>query len=191
MIASSANSPKFKLLLLVVGDIITSGNPNTWSVGHWAIVIHREGDVLTLAEGNAMDQVLIGREYTIISDENRFDGDRSDRCFLTGYHFLESPYGWKDTGDGWVFYDANETRVTGWQSIDGGYYYFNSAGIMQTGWLLYNDNWYYLASSGNMCTGWIYDGAWYYLDEEGYMVTGQHTIDGVVNYFDDSGIWIG
>lgn len=168
---------------IAVGDIITSGNPNTWSVGHWAIVIHREGDVLTLAEGNAMDQVLIGREYTIISDENRFDGDRSDRCFLTGYHFLESPYGWKDTGDGWVFYDATETRVTGWQSIDGYYYYFDSNGIMQTGWLLYNDNWYYLESSGNMHKGWLYyNGDWYYMNDDGTMATG-FIYDGGYKYY--------
>ena len=175
---------------ITVGDVISVGNPTTWSASHWFIVIKREGNVLTIAEGNAMDQVLMSRDFTILADENRFDGDRAERRFLTGYHFLESSYGWKLTGDGWVFYDASDERLTGWQSVDGGYYYFNSAGIMQTGWLYYNDYWYYLESSGNMHTGWIYDDAWYYLYSDGKMATGFIEDNGYKYYLTSSGAMV-
>ncbi len=173
-----------------VGDVISVGNPNTWSVGHWFIVIKREGNVLTIAEGNAMDQVLMSRDFTILADENRFDGDRADRCFLTGYHFLESTsYGWKDTREGWVFYNEEETRITGWQTIDNITYYFGPDGIMKTGWVLDNGNWYYFEDSGRMHTGWIYDGAWYYLNpDNGVMVASNFVVDcGMAYYMYPSG----
>ena len=163
---------------IAVGDVLTVGNPNTGSVGHWFICIKRSGNTLTIAEGNAMDQVLMDREFIIDSSNNRFDGDRSDRYFLKGYHYLSSSSsssgftGWKGTSDGWVYY-SSDSKVTGWQNIDGEYYYFNSDGIMRTGWVYDNDKWYYLNYSGDMATGWLYySGEWYYLNSDGAMATG-------------------
>ena len=168
-----------------VGDVISVGNPNTWTAAHWFIVIKREGNVLTIAEGNAMDQVLMSRDFTILADENRFDGDRAERRFLTGYHFIESTsYGWKDTREGWVFYNEEDTRITGLQTIDNITYYFGPDGIMKTGWFLDNGNWYYFEDSGRMHTGWVYDGAWYFINpDNGVMVASNFVVDAGMLYY--------
>lgn len=168
-----------------VGDVISVGNPNTWTAAHWFIVIKREGNVLTIAEGNAMDQVLMSRDFTILADENRFDGDRAERRFLTGYHFIESTsYGWKDTREGWVFYNEEDTRITGLQTIDNITYFFGPDGIMKTGWVLDNGNWYYFEDSGRMHTGWVYDGAWYFINpDNGVMVASNFVVDAGMLYY--------
>ena len=175
-----------------VGDVVAVGNPNTGNVGHWFIAIHREGDTITIAEGNAMDQVLMEREFII--EENHFIGDREGREFLKGYHFIDPITGWQVI-DGKTYYlDDSGNKVTGWKKIDGNKYYFDKEGVMQTGWQeiggktyyfgdngvmriswqLIDEDWYYFNPDGVMATGWIFKGGkWYYLNKEtGAAVTG-------------------
>lgn len=195
----------------VVGDVITVGNPNTGSIGHWFIVIKRSGKTLTIAEGNAMDQVLMDREFVIDSENNQFIGDRSDRYFLKGYHFISSTKGWQNENGIWYYYDAAGNRVTGWRSINGTWYFFNSDGsmatgwqnidggryylgndgAMRTGWILLDGIWYYLKSSGDAYRGWLYSGGeWYFLGAEGAMYTGFVNDNGIMYYMNSSGAMV-
>jgi len=196
-----------------VGDVLTSGNPSTWNVGHWFICIKRVGDVITIAEGNAMDMVLMEREFTIDSGENRFIGDRAERGFLTGYHYLSDPgtgskveSGWNKDNGTWYYYDDNGNKTTGWKKIDYKWYYFDSDGAMVTGWVSYNgykyymdlegvmvtgpqmidDTPYYFDEYGRMATGWMRDNDyWYYFDSDGGLVTGWVSYNGYKYYMDE------
>jgi len=43
-----------------------------------------------------------------------------------------------------------------------------------------------------MHTGWLEDdGVWYYMNAKGVMVTGTVRVDGRINIFDASGVWVG
>ena len=189
-----------------IGDVVAVGNPDTGSIGHWFIVIHREGDTIIIAEGNAMDQVLMEREFTI--DGNHFIGDRADREFIKGYHFIDIITGWQEIDGKTYYYDDNGNKVTGWQTIKRHKYYFDENGVMQTGlheisgktyyfgddgamrtgWQKIDDDWYYFNSDGTMVTGWILSGGkWYYLNKEtGIAVTGWLMSGGSWYYMDDN-----
>ena len=196
-----------------VGDVICTGNPDTWSIGHWAVVIQREGDVLTIAEGNATHGdgewvVLMCRDWTIISDENRFDGDRAERQFLVGYHYLEANYwvqkdgkwyfinstgqntvGWKEIEEEWYYFDKDGVMQTGWQEIKGVWYYFDDEGVMQKQWQEINGSWYYFGNSGEMRKGWVkISDSWDYFGSSGSMKTGWKSDNGKWYYFGSSGV---
>ena len=99
---------------------------------------------------------------------------------------------WVGSGNTWYYVDADGKMVTGYQTIAGAKYYFASSGLMQTGWFKINGADYYAASSGVISAQWVGSGnTWYYVDAEGKMVTGDYKINGVVNYFDVNGIWLG
>ena len=175
-----------------VGDVVAVGNPNTGSVGHWFIVIKRQGESIIIAEGNAMDQVLMEREFII--EDNHFIGDREGREFLKGYHFIDIVTGWQVIDGKTYYFDDSGNKVTGWQKIGRNTYYFDKDGVMQTGWQvidgnkfylgddgvmriswqLIDEDWYYFYRDGKMATGWLFSGSdWYYLDKAtGAAVTG-------------------
>ncbi|WP_142315518.1 3D domain-containing protein [Bacillus pseudomycoides] len=107
---------------------------------------------------------------------------------------------WLKYGENWYYLDAAASGAmkTGWLKTGGSWYYLDAAasGAMKTGWLKYGENWYYLdaAAGGAMKTGWLKEwSSWYYLDEAagGTMKTGWNKIDKKMNYFKDSGQWIG
>ena len=104
--------------------------------------------------------------------------------------------GWKETADGWIYYE-NGNRTVGWKVISEKWYYFNEDGIMQTGWVFVDGHWYYLDQWGAMETGWVsVGGYWYYLDQWGAMQTGWISVDGRWYYLNRDGSmavsqWIG
>ena len=99
---------------------------------------------------------------------------------------------WVGSGNTWYYVDADGKMVTGFQTIAGAKYYFAESGLMQTGWFKINGEDYYAASSGVISAQWVGSGnTWYYVDAEGKMVTGDYKINGVVNYFDANGVWLG
>lgn len=187
-----------------VGDVITTGQGS--SVGHWAIVIQRDGDDLTIAEGNAMDQVLMERIFTINREENRFEGDRATRKFLKGYHFLPLVTGWQCEDERWFYLDKYGVRVKGWQEIYGKWYFFDSDTSMLTGWqeldvksIFIDDgsffgkwievgDWYYFGGNGVMRTEWQQVGNdWYYFGGNGIMRKDWQNVGGKWYYFGESG----
>ena len=189
-----------------VGDVITTGNKKTGSVGHWAIIIQRDGDDLTIAEGNAMDQVLMERIFTINREENRFNGDRDTRNFLKGYHFLPLVTGWQCEDERWFYLDKYGVRVKGWQEIYGKWYFFDSDTSMLTGWqeldvksIFIDDgsyfgrwievgDWYYFGGNGVMRTEWQQIGNdWYYFGGNGIMRKDWQSVGGKWYYFGESG----
>ena len=99
---------------------------------------------------------------------------------------------WVGSGNTWYYVDTDGKMVTGFQTIAEAKYYFAESGLMQTGWFKINGEDYYAASSGVISAQWVGSGnTWYYVDAEGKMVTGDYKINGVVNYFDANGVWLG
>lgn len=117
--------------------------------------------------------------------------------------------------EGNVVYIENSQLAKGWKWIDNNWYYFNRrSGYMMKGWLYDSGCWYFLDyQSGAMKRGWVADGkAWYYLNPEngimmskrwieengkryyvnetGMMATGFVMIDGKMEEFDSSGVYL-
>jgi len=100
--------------------------------------------------------------------------------------------GWKKIGGSFYYFDAKGIMQTGWIEDGGKWYYTNGSGAMVTGWQQLGKTWYYFNANGAMATGWLQLGStWYYLNTSGGMVTGTYVIDGAVNEFNSSGVWLG
>lgn len=80
--------------------------------------------------------------------------------------------GWRQDGEDWYYLGSGGKITKGWKQLGRTWYYFDANGIMQTGWLQLGSTWYYLNSSGGM-------------------VTGSVVIDGAMNEFNGSGVWLG
>lgn len=99
--------------------------------------------------------------------------------------------GWGKIGENWYYFNSNGEMVTGWLQYNSKWYYTNAAGAMVTGWLQYDNNWYYTNAAGEMVTGWLrYGNNWYYLKPNGEMAVGQIEIQGEMNQFNNSGVWL-
>ena len=66
------------------GDVLTVGNQSD-GTGHWFVCLKRSGNSLYVAEGNYLNRVRIGWNYTISG--SRFAED--NRSFTAGYHYLD------------------------------------------------------------------------------------------------------
>ncbi len=100
--------------------------------------------------------------------------------------------GWVKSGSSWYYMKPNGSMATGWVKAGNSWYYMNASGVMQTGWIKAGGAWYYMNGDGSMRTGWLQQGSsWYYLRGDGSMATGDCTIDGAVNVFNGSGVWVG
>lgn len=67
------------------GDVLTVGNQGD-GTGHWMVCIKRDGNKLYIAEGNYLNTVRVGWNYTISG--NKFAEDA--RSFTAGYHFTNT-----------------------------------------------------------------------------------------------------
>ena len=100
--------------------------------------------------------------------------------------------GWVFSGGSWYYMAPSGAMQTGWVKTDGTWYYLQPSGAMATGWAKVGGSWYYLNPSGAMRTGWLlHRGSWYYMNPSGAMVTGKYLINGVMNRFNDDGVWLG
>ena len=98
---------------------------------------------------------------------------------------------WFKVGKTWYYGDPETGILYEGKWLDD-IYYFKSGGAMATGWLELDGEWYYFQSSGAAAEGWLkISKKWYYFDDDKKMVTGDYMIDGVVNEFADSGVWLG
>ena len=72
-------------------------------------------------------------------------------------------------------------------------YYANADGaIIRNSWYQIDFDWYYATDKGWAVTDkWLNGagGVWYYMNNQGAMVRGAYSIDDVVNFFDDNGVW--
>ncbi len=99
--------------------------------------------------------------------------------------------GWIKDSMWWFYLRSDGSMATNWAYIDGFWYLFSSTGAMQTGWNAVGNTWYYLNANGTMQKGWLQLGKeWYFLNSTGAMVTGLVTIDGHMNIFSASGLWV-
>jgi len=124
--------------------------------------------------------------------------------------------GWVQDGSIWYYMNSSGRKVTsdivisgalnlfdeegvwlgyapaGWRQDGNNWYYLGSGGKITTGWKLLGKTWYYFNANGVMQTGWLQLGStWYYLNTSGGMVTGTYVIDGAMNEFNSSGVWLG
>ena len=167
------------------GDVLGVDN-NT----HTVIVLEKYDDHLVLAEGNYNRSVHWGRTIP------RSEAEEAS-YIITRYPDPSAGQnvtpGWKKTGAGWRYQNADGSYLAGtWESIGGIWYHFDNSGYMQTGWQKISGDWYYFESSGAMKTGWVKSGSdWYYLKSDGVMAASATlTIGGTEYSFDSSGRWI-
>ncbi|NGM16632.1 MBL fold metallo-hydrolase [Eggerthellaceae bacterium zg-893] len=100
--------------------------------------------------------------------------------------------GWFRVSGTWYYANSSGAMQTGWLKDGGKWYWLDGSGAMRTGWVSVGGKWYWLDSSGAMKTGWLKDGgAWYWLDGSGAMATGRRVVNGSVEYFSPSGVWLG
>ena len=110
--------------------------------------------------------------------------------------------GWLEDNGTYYYLGDDGLMVTGWNRVGGVWYFFAASGAMETGWVSSGGQWYYFKDSGAMATGWFRDRAaekklpkgsekelWYWAEDSGAIVTGWKEIDGVWQFFDDSGLW--
>ena len=119
-------------------------------------------------------------------------------CNSSGYPTM----GWKWIDGAYYYFDSRgimyQNTIT-W--IDGKKYVFGSSGALITapGWQKLYDKkgkprWVYMNNDGTVFTGWLQQNdKWYYLNpyDGGYMAKGGLVIDGVLNLFNNSGVWTG
>ncbi len=193
-----------------VGDILRIRND-----GHSVIVLERDEDTVTVAEGNYNDSIHWGRKLSLSSlaedplfmritrwPEREEDGQelvQPEEPQQTVQPDLTWSRTWLLDGETWYYFKDDGSQAVGWEWIGGDYYYFNAAGQMQTGWFQDAEGvWYFLnpkhdGTYGCMQTGWLQDGGdWYFLNPEhdGYgqmLQNGWKWIDGYSYYFDASG----
>ncbi len=123
------------------------------------------------------------------------------------WYFFESNglmvTGWRQIGESWYYFEDSGVMAVGWQPLGESWYYFDDSGIMLTGWQQIGESWYYFRETGAMMTGWFEDREaeknlpadqkkelWYWFDENGQMATGLTEIDGKIEIFDESGLWL-
>ena len=142
-----------------------------------------------------------------VSKENPYIHTVEANATITANFKQEEKEGWKETVDGWEYYEDGK-KVTGWKEVSKHWYYFSENGIMETGWVYVGrhwyhmdqwgametgwvsvgGHWYYLNDSGAMETGWVYVGGhWYHMDQWGAMETGWVYVGGYWYYLNDSG----
>ena len=66
--------------------------------------------------------------------------------------------GWAQSGNAYVYYDADGSQHKGWLNLSNGYYYLDpTTGAMTTGWKQINNTWYYFQADGVMGNGLVND----------------------------------
>lgn len=93
------------------GDVILLGDGDN-GTGHWFVVVSRNGNRLTTAEGNYSSYVRIGENYTISG--SRFAEDA--RSFTVGYHYPAVIDNDQNPVGCWDFCEARDGQlyVQGW-----------------------------------------------------------------------------
>ncbi len=179
---------------------VTSSNENVATVtqhgtNHPVVTLKKPGTATitaTLANGKSSSVVITVKGAEQLKPGwNQVDGkwqyvpEEGDGLFYVT--------GWAEIGGKIYYFDENGFMQTGWLEVDGKWYYANGSGVILTGWqLIGSKTWYYFNEVGVMQTGWLQLGStWYYLNTSGGMVTGTYVIDGVVNEFNSSGVWLG
>lgn len=102
--------------------------------------------------------------------------------------FLMLPRGWRESNDGFSYYENGFMLRSAWLLENGNYYYFNESGVMSTYWQDHGNTRYYFGSDGVMVRNWQkIDGSTYYFGTDGVMVTGLRQIDGKTYFFQENG----
>ncbi len=192
-----------------VGDILRI-NQDTHSV----VVLERDGDTVTVAEGNFNYSIHWGRKLSLseLAEDPQF-------MRITRWPEAEEPEtetetapsaAWVEDDGIWYYQKSDGTWAMGWEYLDGVCYYFNAYGQMLTDWVQdVEGTWYFLNTEHDGTYGrmlqsewkWI-DGYCYYFDNNGAMAadcetpdhyqvnaSGQWVVNGVPQYDPGASIW--